>query len=359
MEKLRARVKALERENLKLRALLGLSPEEPVPSTLDALRKNPKLLKLESTKASSLSAPEKAVVGKKTKREKDEEGVTAGGRKRLKAQQSSDRVAVKQENGAVEEGKQAEDAGPAEMSKEEAALAKLEAEQSIRTEKLRIAKYKQWKQYLPFLYEFVVTHVLPWPSLTVAWVPDIPMAPSNPNSPNFNSSNYMTHRLLLGCNEPNNSEYISLCSVRLPLMRGDLGRKEPAKKKKSKAKGSGYKYAARLEKMCDYQQGSLIHRVRPMPQYPELCASSTMDGSIRVLRSEYDNDTSASIKEFLTLKGHTKHGYGLCWSNTNHGSLLSSAEDSLVCLWDVEAGWLLCVEIHRCIEHREYTNSRV
>lgn len=346
MEKLRARVKFLERENLKLRAILGLSPDEPIPSSLEAIRR---LQAFEGSTA-SLSAPAKPGSAAKGKSSIKRESSSASGRAVKKTKRSSgDDVSKEKDAFSVKKEKQeAEGSSKKSSSSQDAALgstevnpeiSRQEAEQSLRTEKLKIAKYKQWKQFLPFLYEYVVTHVLPWPSLTVAWVPDIPLAPSNPNSPNFNSSNYMTHRLLLGCNEPNSLEYISLCQVRLPLIRSDVGKRmKLGAKAPVRPKGSGYKYAARLEKLCEYRQKSLVHRVRPMPQYPELCASSTMDGSINVLRSTYDDLQNSRMEEFMVLKGHSKHGYGLCWSTLEQGKLLSSAEDSLVCLWDVEAG---------------------
>lgn len=32
-------------------------------------------------------------------------------------------------------------------------------------------EYKIWKKNAPFLYDFVLTHALEWPSLTVDWLP--------------------------------------------------------------------------------------------------------------------------------------------------------------------------------------------
>ena len=38
-------------------------------------------------------------------------------------------------------------------------------------ERLVDAEYKIWKKNTPFLYDFVLTHSLEWPSLTVEWLP--------------------------------------------------------------------------------------------------------------------------------------------------------------------------------------------
>ena len=38
-------------------------------------------------------------------------------------------------------------------------------------ERLIDAEYKIWKKNTPYLYDFVLTHSLEWPSLTCEWLP--------------------------------------------------------------------------------------------------------------------------------------------------------------------------------------------
>jgi len=36
------------------------------------------------------------------------------------------------------------------------------------------------------------------------------------------------------------------------------------------------------------------------------------------------------------LAGHSKEGYGLSWNPQQEGLLLSGADDSLICIWDIK-----------------------
>lgn len=51
-------------------------------------------------------------------------------------------------------------------------------------------EYKVWKKNSPFLYDFVMTHSLEWPSLTSQFLPDVTM-PTNNTDPSM-------HKLIIG-----------------------------------------------------------------------------------------------------------------------------------------------------------------
>ena len=44
-------------------------------------------------------------------------------------------------------------------------------------ERLVNEEYKIWKKNTPYLYDFVMTNALEWPSLTVQWLPNIKSLP--------------------------------------------------------------------------------------------------------------------------------------------------------------------------------------
>jgi histone-binding protein RBBP4 len=69
----------------------------------------------------------------------------------------------------------------------------------ILDERLIDAEYKIWKKNTPYLYDFVLTHSLEWPSLTCQWLPTIRSTKNNKTT--------IEHQLLLGTHttddEPN------------------------------------------------------------------------------------------------------------------------------------------------------------
>jgi histone-binding protein RBBP4 len=74
-------------------------------------------------------------------------------------------------------------------------------------ERLIDAEYKIWKKNTPYLYDFVLTHSLEWPSLTCQWLP-IARAKGTTS---------VEHQILIGThttdNEPN---YLMIASCQLP-----------------------------------------------------------------------------------------------------------------------------------------------
>ena len=54
-----------------------------------------------------------------------------------------------------------------------AAAASHEGVADVLEERLIDAEYKIWKKNTPFLYDFVLTHALEWPSLTCQWLPTV------------------------------------------------------------------------------------------------------------------------------------------------------------------------------------------
>mmetsp|Transcript_33590 Transcript_33590/g.41273 ORF Transcript_33590/g.41273 Transcript_33590/m.41273 type:complete len:299 (-) Transcript_33590:1488-2384(-) len=87
-----------------------------------------------------------------------------------------------------------------------------------------------------------------------------------------------------------------------------------------------------------YTQRSTIQRMKIMPQRPELVASITASGDVIIINTgDANRENGNEFKLELTLKGHTNEGYGLDWSSKNKGRLLSSCEDTVICLWDIES----------------------
>ena len=74
-----------------------------------------------------------------------------------------------------------------------------------------------------------------------------------------------------------------------------------------------------------------------MPQNPDLLATKTVAGTVCIFdRTKHaSNPIDDVVKPQITLRGHSKEGYGLAWNPTDGGKghILSASEDTTVCHW--------------------------
>ena len=76
-----------------------------------------------------------------------------------------------------------------------------------------------------------------------------------------------------------------------------------------------------------------------MPQNPNIIATKSKYAHVYIFdRTKYPSkpNKGAKFNPTLTLTGHEKEGYGLEWNRHKEGYLLSSADDNLICLWDIK-----------------------
>lgn len=79
-------------------------------------------------------------------------------------------------------------------------------------ERLIDAEYKIWKKNTPYLYDFVLTHSLEWPSLTCQWLPNVRNNVGGGNG----SGSAEEHNLLLGTHTTGEQNYLMVASCALP-----------------------------------------------------------------------------------------------------------------------------------------------
>jgi histone-binding protein RBBP4 len=82
-----------------------------------------------------------------------------------------------------------------------------EAATDVLEERLIDAEYKIWKKNTPYLYDFVLTHSLEWPSLTCQWLPVERRA--GPEA--------VEHELLLGTHTTGEQNYLMVASCAIPM----------------------------------------------------------------------------------------------------------------------------------------------
>lgn len=183
----------------------------------------------------------------------------------------------------------------------------------------------------------VITHALEWPSLTVQWLPDRESSPDK---------DYDVHKLLIGTHtsgaEPN---YVQIAHVHMPRFSGSSSKdvKDPAKYDDGRAEyGSFTDNQPRLQVYQSIPHEGEVNRARYMPQNPNLIATKTVAGEVFVFDREKHSlspNASAPCKPDITLRGHTREGYGIAWAPTDarKGHLLSASDDETICHWSVDA----------------------
>lgn len=68
-----------------------------------------------------------------------------------------------------------------------------------------------------------------------------------------------------------------------------------------------------------------------MPQNPDIVASKTASGVVRIF------NTTSDVNNPVSLIGHDKEGYGLAWSRLTKGLLGSGSDDGKICCWNVDS----------------------
>eukprot|EP01113_Clastostelium_recurvatum_P037383 TRINITY_DN5455_c1_g1_i1.p1 TRINITY_DN5455_c1_g1~~TRINITY_DN5455_c1_g1_i1.p1 ORF type:complete len:432 (+),score=112.60 TRINITY_DN5455_c1_g1_i1:70-1365(+) len=192
-------------------------------------------------------------------------------------------------------------------------------------------EYKIWKKNSPFLYDLVITHALEWPSLTVQWLPE-------KTTPTTGAKDFAMHRMILGTHTSDQeNNYLMLAKVFLPNEDTPL---DARKYDEHKGEVGGYGASEKTEVTQRINHAGEVNRARYMPQNPSIIATKAPQADVLVFDyTKFPSKPPADGKcvPTLTLKGHTKEGYGLAWAPQDNGHLLSSADDLSICLWDLSA----------------------
>ncbi|KCV70028.1 histone-binding protein RBBP4 [Fonticula alba] len=188
-------------------------------------------------------------------------------------------------------------------------------------------EYKTWKKNTPFLYDMVIMKALSWPSLTIEWLPEMTEGP-----------NETIHRMILGTHtDPESASENMLMIAQLELPSVEVSPNDPTvfqfRRQESGAEPRRTKITI---EQCIPHEGE-INRARYMPQNPNMIATKTISGQVHLFDTTKFAARDDTKGPTMRLTGHSKEGYGLSWNRNQSGLLLSSADDKLICLWDVAA----------------------
>lgn len=206
-----------------------------------------------------------------------------------------------------------------------------EQEEQIVADKIINEEYKIWKKNAPFLYDMILSSALEWPTLTTQWFPDKQAIPEK---------SYSTHRLLIGTHTSgNDTNYLQIAEVQLPNQPTE---QDPRRYDEEREEIGGYGGGAecRLNIQQKIVHEGEVNKARYMPQKPDVIATMCADGNVLIFdktRHPLKPATETKCIPEMTLQGHDKEGYGLCWNPHKEGQLLTGSEDATVKLWDTTA----------------------
>lgn len=194
-------------------------------------------------------------------------------------------------------------------------------------ERIMLEEYKIWKNNCPHLYDLILTHTLEWPSLTVQWLPDY-------HQPE--GKDYTVQRFILGTRTNENyPNYLMLAEFRLPLPDSEEGEEDWDSTNQQNGVFESSDDKIRIVKMITHKDE--VNMARYMPQNPSIIATKTGSEEVFVFDTDKHRSRAYHCNPDLRLFGHDNEGFSLSWNIFKPGQLISGGDDSLICLWDINA----------------------
>ncbi|CAP24559.1 Protein CBR-RBA-1 [Caenorhabditis briggsae] len=207
-----------------------------------------------------------------------------------------------------------------------------------------------WKKNVPYLYDTMVTKELEWPSLTIQWMPDVTKTENSDSS---------VHRLIHGTHtsgDVQNHLIISKFSINTDGPEFDDSKWDPEREEYG---GYGAGSAAKLEGEIRINHPGEVHRARYMPQNPYVVATRGPFDDVFII--DYTKHPStpqdSTFRPQLRLKGHEGEGYGMSWSNTREGHLLTAGDDGAVCHWDINANQKISGQLNQQSKYKGHSSN--
>ena len=193
-------------------------------------------------------------------------------------------------------------------------------------------EYKIWKKNTPFLYDLVMSHALEWPSLTVQWLP-LKTIPTD--------SDYSEQKLVLGTHTSGTEQnFLMIAKAVLPLPETTIDARKFSEGATPGDVGGFGGPEAKIVIETRINHPGEVNRARYCPHNKFLIATKTVEGDVLVFDTikHPPQPVETSVIDYqLSLRGHTKEGYGLEWSPNKLGYVASAADDGTICIWDTNA----------------------
>lgn len=256
-------------------------------------------------------------------------------------------------------------------------------------------EYKIWKKNTPYLYDFVMTHGLEWPSLTIQWLPTVKTLNEGSKVGAVGGASKSVaeqHEFLAGTHTTGEMNYLMVGSVNLPredaVIDNRTGKEEHwnedeaklveaegdeegphSKKQKTENAATSSTTATTVANNYNEEKNELgghsstsaglvgkieirmkiphdgeVNRARYMPQNHFVVATRGPSPEIYVWdlskHSSFPAEGATPSPQVI-CRGHTGEGYGLAWCGVGEekgrGKLVTGSEDRTVRIWDVNA----------------------
>lgn len=193
--------------------------------------------------------------------------------------------------------------------------------------------YQLWLYHAPYLYDFCTTHVLEYPSHTVAWLADsrraIPLR-------DYSVAQVATGTVSKGTN------YVTVHHVFLHEPLDDEAAEDYTEDDVAAFRGYQGSFgdvAALMQRHCRFVHDGPVTNICPVPQRPQVLAVRGRNTTISVVdigrrRPEPESDVP---RPDVVLKGHKREGYGMAWNATEEGRLATASADERVNIYDLSA----------------------
>ncbi|EKD14733.1 uncharacterized protein L3040_002839 [Drepanopeziza brunnea f. sp. 'multigermtubi'] len=214
-------------------------------------------------------------------------------------------------------------------------IPEIESDDQDMEQKIINEEYKSWKKNAPFIYDFILSTALEWPTLTTQWFPD-KKEPAGKNC--------TIHRLLIGTYTSEGAQnYLQIANVEIP--KGVVP--DPYDYDEPRGEIGGYAYrspqgtehgAVRMTIEQKIDHPGEVNKARYQPQNPNMIATMAPGGRVLIFdRTKHSSNPKGVVSPDAELVGHTEEGFGLCWNPHEAAKLATGSRDMTVRLWDVKS----------------------
>lgn len=206
------------------------------------------------------------------------------------------------------------------------------------------AKHLAWRKNAQHLYDTLLVFELPWPSLSVEWLPELirkDQAKSRPGARDTSNPVLNTRqRLVLATNTGGAAtEYLRIGELIVPELaqpgsldhydaeQGTVGDFQPS-------------FAADLRIVQRIQLNGVAERARYMPQNPNIIATVSSTGEAAIWDiSKFPYKPISNYVPTVKLIGHTAEALALSWSPCNEGVLATGDANGEIFIWEMRKGY--------------------
>ncbi|KAI5955901.1 MSI1 [Candida jiufengensis] len=200
-------------------------------------------------------------------------------------------------------------------------------------------KYRIWKKNSPFLYEYLSTNSLLWPSLSVQFFPDITTQPPDSKS----STDIILQRLLHGTYTLGQSIVDSISILQIPSFNSINKNLEISKLNFNQDKEE-FEINSSLPKpkvLQKINQLGDVNKLKYMPQKPNVIASANSTGNLYIFERTKHKSFQKSLiddvdvnKAEITINGDSEI-FALDWNQNEEGLLISGDIEGNIKLYDL------------------------